>query len=606
MRLRNVNITVRRIALKIQREITMRILLALSLVGCLSLTAEGERPPEATAIYLNGTVHTVDALDSTATAFAVKDGRFLAVGRNEDVLLRKGESTEVVDLEGKAVVPGLIDSHVHSTGAAVYEYDHVVPPMHEMADVLAYIKKRAEILDDDQWIVMSQVFITRLKEQRFPTRVEMDRVAPNNPVMFRTGPDTAVNSRALGLSGIDDSFVPPSDANYKLERDEEGKLTGVLRSGSSLLKYESNTKKPSHDERVAQLKKLVHDYNRVGITSVSDRNTNDTALEIWRSLHEAGELSVRAFLFYSMNANTSPDKIKSRIEKAAADPLHQYNPHLWLRGVKVFLDGGMLTGSAYMRKPWGVSEIYSIRDPGYRGMRYIEQERLYQFSKLMLENGFQMTAHSVGDGAVHALLDAYRTINENDFKVSEHRPCITHCNFMSLEAIESMAELGVVADLQPAWLYMDGRTLLKQFGEERTKYFQPYKTIFEKGVMVGGGSDHMQRIGSRRSVNPYNPFLGMWITLKRQPRYMSETLHSEQKISRKQALRLYTLNNAFLTFEEKEKGSIEAGKLADFVILDRDIMTVDIDDVKETQVLQTYLGGQIVYDQGKDNQSSGE
>ena len=124
--------------------------------------------------------------------------------------------------------------------------------------------------------------------------------------------------------------------------------------------------------------------------------------------------------------------------------------------------------------------------------------------------------------------------------------------------------------------------------------------------MVGGGSDHMQRIGSRRSVNPYNPFLGMWITLKRQPRYMSETLHSEQKISRKQALRLYTLNNAFLTFEEKEKGSIEVGKLADFVILDRDIMTVDIDDVKETQVLQTYLGGQIVYDQGKDNQSSGE
>ena len=453
---------------------------------------------------------------------------------------------------------------------------------------------------------MSQVFITRLKEQRFPTREEMDRVAPNNPVLFRTGPDTAVNSRALELSGIDDSFVPPDDSNYKLERDEEGKLTGVLRSGSSLLKYESNTKNPSHDERVAQLKKLVRDYNRVGITSVSDRNTNDTALEIWRTLHEAGELSVRAFLFYSMNANKSPEEIKSRIEKAAADPLHQYNPHLWLRGVKVFLDGGMLTGSAYMRKPWGVSEIYSIRDPEYRGMRYIEQERLYQFSKLMLENGFQMTAHSVGDGAVHALLEAYRTIDENDFQVSEHRPCITHCNFMSLEAIESMAELGVVADLQPAWLYMDGRTLLKQFGEDRTKYFQPYKTIFEKGVMVGGGSDHMQRIGSRRSVNPYNPFLGMWITLKRQPRYMSETLHSEQKISRKQALRLYTFNNAFLTFEEKEKGSIEPGKLADFVILDRDIMTVDVDDVKETQVLETYLGGRIVYDQDKDNQLTGE
>ena len=584
----------------------MRLVLTFCAALYLPCFSWGQGIPRADTIFINGIVHTVNPADQTVSGFAVKDGRFLAAGSNEHVLLRRTKSTDVIDLKGKTVIPGLIDSHVHSTGAAIYEYDHVVPPMHEMADVLAYIKKRVEILEDDQWIFMSQVFITRLKEQRFPTREEMDRVAPNNPVLFRTGPDTAVNSRALELSGIDDSFVPPDDSNYKLERDEEGKLTGVLRSGSSLLKYESNTKNPSHDERVAQLKKLVRDYNRVGITSVSDRNTNDTALEIWRTLHEAGELSVRAFLFYSMNANKSPEEIKSRIEKAAADPLHQYNPHLWLRGVKVFLDGGMLTGSAYMRKPWGGSEIYSIRDPEYRGMRYIEQERLYQFSKLMLENGFQMTAHSVGDGAVHALLEAYRTIDENDFQVSEHRPCITHCNFMSLEAIESMAELGVVADLQPAWLYMDGRTLLKQFGEDRTKYFQPYKTIFEKGVMVGGGSDHMQRIGSRRSVNPYNPFLGMWITLKRQPRYMSETLHSEQKISRKQALRLYTFNNAFLTFEEKEKGSIEPGKLADFVILDRDIMTVDVDDVKETQVLETYLGGRIVYDQDKDNQLTGE
>ena len=584
----------------------MRLVLTFCAALYLPCFSWGQGIPRADTIFINGIVHTVNPADQTVSGFAVKDGRFLAAGSNVHVLLRRTKSTDVIDLKGKTVIPGLIDSHVHSTGAAIYEYDHVVPPMHEMADVLAYIKKRVEILEDDQWIFMSQVFITRLKEQRFPTREEMDRVAPKNPVLFRTGPDTAVNSRALELSGIDDSFVPPDDSNYKLERDEEGNLTGVLRSGSSLLKYESNTKNPSHDERVAQLKKLVRDYNRVGITSVSDRNTNDTALEIWRTLHEAGELSVRAFLFYSMNANKSPEEIKSRIEKAAADPLHQYNPHLWLRGVKVFLDGGMLTGSAYMRKPWGVSEIYSIRDPEYRGMRYIEQERLYQFSKLMLENGFQMTAHSVGDGAVHALLEAYRTIDENDFQVSEHRPCITHCNFMSLEAIESMAELGVVADLQPAWLYMDGRTLLKQFGEDRTKYFQPYKTIFEKGVMVGGGSDHMQRIGSRRSVNPYNPFLGMWITLKRQPRYMSETLHSEQKISRKQALRLYTFNNAFLTFEEKEKGSIEPGKLADFVILDRDIMTVDVDDVKETQVLETYLGGRIVYDQDKDNQLTGE
>ena len=577
----------------------MRILLitACYLLSYNNVFSQG--PERADTVYINGNVLTVNGKNETATAFAVQGDRLLTVGTREETLLHRSKSTRIVDLKGATVIPGLIDSHVHSTGASVYEYDHAVPPMHEIADVLSYIKQRAELLEDDQWISLSQVFITRLKEQRFPTRDEMDSVAPNNPVMFRTGPDTAVNSRALELSGIDDTFKVPEGANYKLERDADGKLTGVLRSGRSLLKYESNTKSPSQEERISQVKKLIHDYNSVGITSVSDRNAGDGAVDIWRTLHKTQTLNVRVFLYYSMNAKAAPDAIAKRIEAAASDPLHQYNPHLWLRGVKVFLDGGMLTGSAFMRKPWGVSEIYSITDPKYQGMRYIEQERLYQFSKLMLEKGFQMTAHSVGDGAVHALLDAYRMIDESDFKIKEHRPCITHCNFMSADAIQSMAELGVVADLQPAWLYMDGKTLLRQFGQKRTEFFQPYRTLFDIGVVIGGGSDHMQRIGSLRSVNPYNPFLGMWITLKRQPRYMTTSLHPEQAITRQEALRLYTINNAFLTFEEKKKGSIEKGKLADFVIIDRDITKVDLDKVKDTKVLKTYLGGKLVYDSVK-------
>src|SRR5690606_19128563 len=123
------------------------------------------------------------------------------------------------------------------------------------------------------------------------------------------------------------------------------------------------------------------------------------------------------------------------------------------------------------------------------------------------------TAHSVGDGAVERLVDTYERIAREDFPVRDKRPCVTHCNFMSPAAIEKMATHGIVADLQPAWLHLDGRTLLKQFGEERLTYFQPYRTLAEKGVIAGGGSDHMQKIGSLRSVNPYNPFLGMWTTL---------------------------------------------------------------------------------------------
>jgi len=195
------------------------------------------------------------------------------------------------------------------------------------------------------------------------------------------------------------------------------------------------------------------------------------------------------------------------------------------------------------------------------------------------------------------MIDAYSEVN-NDFSVRSGRPSITHANFQSAEMIRKMKDLGIVVDLQPDWLWLDGATLQKQFGNERTKYFQPYKSLFEAGVPVGGGSDHMQKIGSLRSINPYNPFLGMWIALTRQPRWTDQPLHPEQRITREQAIRLYTINNAYITFAEKEKGSLETGKLADLIVLDKDILTCPIEEIKGIQVERTYLGGKLVYERG--------
>jgi predicted amidohydrolase YtcJ len=552
------------------------------------------RAQRADVIVYNAKVVTVDPAFRIAEAMALNGDRLLAVGSNAEVRKLSGPQTRQIDLRGKTVVPGLIDSHVHPADAAMYEFDHPVPDIQTIADVLSYIRSRAAVVPAGKWIVLSQVFITRLREQRFPTRDELDRAAPKHPVVFQTGPDASVNSLALKLTGIDKDFKITDGKPGRIERDGTGQPTGILRGCTRLLKIESSGKSSTVEERRNRLKALLADYNSTGLTSFADRDAEDSAVELYRQLKERGELTCRVFVSLGLDAQMPMDRIEQRIAGAAASPLHQYDNMLWLRGLKIYLDGGMLTGSAFMRQPWGVSKVYSIDDPNYRGMKYVEPGKLFQIARLALSKDLQLTAHSVGDGAVHALIDAYEEVN-NHFPVRDKRPCISHSNFMSMEAIEKMKRLGIVADLQPPWLWFDGATLLKQFGDQRLTLFQPYKSLFDHGVTIGGGSDHMQKIGSLRSINPYNPFLGMWITLTRQPRWMERPLHVEQRISREQALRLYTINNAFLTFEEKQKGSLEKGKLADFIVLDRDILTCPIDEVKDIRVEQTWLGGRLVY-----------
>ncbi len=546
-------------------------------------------------IVHNAKILTVDARFSVARAMAIRGGRIVAVGAEAGILRRKGPETKTIDAGGKTVVPGLMDSHVHATAASMYEFDHDIGDMETIADVLAYLRGRAAVVPKGQWIRLAQVFITRLREQRYPTKQELDQVAPDHPVIFSTGPDASLNSMALKLSGVGRDKHPKEGQVGKVERDAGGEPTGILRSYSQFVRITGGSgREATQDDRMKRLKMLMADYNSLGITAVADRDASPGAVDLYRALKERGELTCRVFVNWHIDPHQPIEKVEEDIRKVAAHPLHKYDDMLWVRGLKAYLDGGMLTGSAYMREPWGLSKIYSIADPDYRGMLYIQAEQLYRIARAALKNDLQFTSHSVGDGAVHALIAAYERVNQ-EFPVRPQRPCITHCNFMSPEAIERMAKAGIVADLQPAWLERDGATLRKQFGDPRLRFFQPYKSLFEAKVTVGGGSDHMQKIGGLRSINPYNPWWGMWVTLVRQPRWTEEPLHPEERLTREQALRLYTINNAFLTFEEKNRGSLEAGKLADFAIVDRDFLTCPLDQVKDIRVERTFLAGRQVH-----------
>src|SRR5262249_52372183 len=366
--------------------------------------------------------------------------------------------------------------------------------------------------------------------------------------------------------------------------------TGILRSCTRFVKVQSPEREPSEQDRERRLLELFHDYNSVGITSIGDRDASAGVIGRYKRLLARSELSVRISISQHIESTGPTEQIKKSIQAIAQDPLHGSDPMLKIIGVKTYLDGGMLTGSAYMREPWGVSAMYAITDPSYRGLLFIPRERLLPMVQATVEKGLQFTAHSVGDGAVHTLLDVYEEVNTTT-PIQQTRPCITHSNFMSREAVAALRRLGVLVDIQPAWLYLDTRTLVKQFGYHRLRYFQPLRSIFTAGGVVGGGSDHMQKVGSMRSNNPYNPFLGMATALTRQARWYDGRLHPEEALSREQALRLYTINNARILFLDDLTGSLEPGKLADLAVLDRDLLSCPEDQIATIQVLRTYFNG---------------
>ncbi|TDU71010.1 hypothetical protein EI77_02128 [Prosthecobacter fusiformis] len=547
-------------------------------------------------ILHHGRVITMDEKLSFAEAVAVEEGRIVAVGGNEEVLALKNDQTQLLDLSGKTLMPGLMDSHVHPSSAAMVEFDHEIPTMETIAEVLAYIASRVKVSKPGDLIALRQVFITRLEEKRYPTRAELDAVAPENPVVFSTGPDAMLSSLALKMAGIDRDFALPKDHAGKIEKDPAtGEPTGLLRSFSPKLSAKAITQSPKAEDKYRRTRELFRDYNSVGLTTVADRDSSPGQTALYEELRQKGDLTVRMRVSMGIPAMSLWPASENAIEEVINSPLAKADPQLQIIGTKVYLDGGMLTGSSLMSEPWGISEAYGISDPQYRGVQKITPERLKQLVEKVTAAGLQFTAHSVGDGAVKLLVDTYEEVNQRH-SVRAARASITHCNFMQPESIAKAAKLGVCIDLQPIWLHMDGRTLTGHFGEDRMAMFQPLRACFDQKVIVGGGSDHMQKIGSFRSVNPYNPWLGMWTAITRKARKLDKPVHIENALTREEALRLYTTNNAYLLKLEKETGSIEKGRLADLILVDRDPLTCPIDDLPQTTVLKTWLGGNVVFE----------
>jgi hypothetical protein len=545
----------------------------------------------ADLIYHNGRIVTMDASRPAAQAVAIQGNRFLAVGSNEEIRKLAGPSTKLIDLRGRTVLPGLNDSHTHPVGAAMSEREGVVPVMHSISEVLAYVRKQTARTPADKLIFVPKVYSTRLTDRRYPTRYELDEAAPGRLAMTDNGYASVLNSALLEKLKITRDTRDPERG--KIIRDARGEPTGLILGAPQLLGPLRRTRRPTADDIVWAIKSMHKAYNQAGITSTIDRSQGPEAFRTYQQLRQKGELTVRSYVTYTIGAQGTPQQVREEIERI---PFLTGLGDEWFRvgSLKTVSDGGILIGTAFLREPYGMNTaIYGYNEPDYRGVMYVTRENLIEMAKTANRLGWQMTAHTAGGGATDTLLDAYEAA-DREKPILGRRFTVTHVNFPNDQAIARAKKLGVVFDCQPAWHHFDGPALKDVFGPSRTAHFIPLRSIFDAGVVVAGGSDHMIKFDSREAINPYNPFFGMWMAITRKTADGS-VLHPEQAVTREEALKMWTLNGAYLSFEEKVKGSIEAGKLADMVVISKDFLTCPVDDIKDIEALTTIVDGKVVY-----------
>jgi len=542
-------------------------------------------------IYYNCRIVTLWASHPEAQAVAIKGNHFLLIGSDTDVRKAAGPATRQVDLHGRTVLPGLEDSHTHPITSALSEQDGPIPVMNSIAEIQAHIRKMAETAPADRVIFVPKIYSTRLVDRRYPTRYEIDEAAPGRLAMTDNGYASVLNSTVLKKLNITRDTQQPADG--KIIKDAKGEPTGLILGAPKLLSGMRQSRNATHEDRLRALRSMQKSYNAVGITSTIDRGQTMDGFRVYRELRDKNELTVRSYVTYLVDAKGTKQQLRDEIARI---PWVTGFGDEWFRvgSLKTIADGGILIGTAYLREPYGMNtKIYGYDDPDYRGVLAVPRENLMEMATLANKLGWQMTAHTTGGGAIDALLDAYEA-TDRERSIRDRRFTVTHGNFPNADAIARAKRLGVVFDCQPAWHHFDGPALKDVFGPARTAQFLPFRTMLDAGIVVAGGSDHMIRFDSRKAINPYNPFFGMWMAITRKTADGS-TLHPEQGVTRLEALRMWTLNGAYLSFEEKLKGSIEPGKLADMVVVSKDFLSCPVDEIKDIEALATIVDGKIVF-----------
>ena len=547
----------------------------------------------ADLVLLNGNVITVDKKESLAQAVAVKGDRIIHVGKDREVRGLVGKSTCFIDLTGKTVLPGFIEPHTHfmSFGIRLKMVNVRTPPNQTISDVLERIRERAKDTPKGEWIQAQGYEHTAIREKRWPTRAELDGAAPDHPLVitYRSSHVWMANSKALELAGINKDTPQPQGGH--IDRDPQtGEPTGVLREKAASRPVTRLVPHPSLEELKEGVVEAGKEYLSVGITSTHDAGTGDTPdyYRAYQETIEEGRLKVRVYLMIH-----DLPYARFYMERDLGLRTGFGNEKLRLGPVKTCSDGSIQVYTCAFYDPYIKSDTNDpTRDP--RGVLQVSPE---DQKKIILEahgKGYQVAIHAQGDRGIDVALDAIENAMEKHPRENaRHR--IEHCQCVTPKGLERMKRMGVIASFYPHHIWYWGDRHISDFlGMERASKIDPMKSAVNMGVVTIAHSDTPIAL-PKDPLFATDPLFGMWCAVNRKTR-AGVLLGPEERLTPMEAIRCYTVNAAYASFEENLKGSIEEGKLADFVVLSESPLVVDPWEIRNIKVEKTIVGGEIVYE----------
>jgi predicted amidohydrolase YtcJ len=547
--------------------------------------------PKADTLLVGGKIVTLDMHERITEALAIRDGRLVAVGSSAEMLKLADDHTRIIKLDGKTVLPGFVESHVHSIGAAQASVTETYAELSSIAEIQGWVRQRAKELPAGQWIEVPRNDITRLKERRHPTPTELDAATTDHPVLYTSVMKHVLNSAGFRALGIVDANSKLPDA--EIVRDEQGRPV-LVRGGNQSLRKLLPRPTLTREQTMAALARLLQRYNEVGITTINERATDCEGVGMYKELRDQSRLTTRMRGTFRFSARTAGG-VEKYVKALGFKPGEGDD---WVRAVtmKTAVDGGIHWGTTRLSEPYGEQRIhfYRLTDPGYRGELFYTPEELKTVFATVNRLGWPMSVHVTGDGGTEAVLDAIAAVAATDPSIKQRRFNLLHTYFPTPVIARRAKELGVGVDTQGYVYYRDAEAIADVYGKSWAERLIGLGEWAGAGVPVAVNSDHMEGFDPDHAMNSFNPALMLWIAVARETD-RGHVYGARQKLSRLDALRAVTLWPAWLSFDENRLGSLEPGKLADLVVIDRDYLACPVKELREIKVLRTMVGGKTVF-----------